>query len=292
MGSRNSKNKSHVAPNAIIYNLKGKAITKSEDSWYNLGTNRANKTKRTGMEYDDNYKVGGTPEELTAFYDVNHITEGRVCDVSGKNTILYAPNTDDIEKIPINLIDSLCPFNLFGLQTKCRITNVYDGDSIHVCAYIPLKFLYTPKFYQHEYKSERRSSVDETKNMSNTAHSKQVALVKSIKPTSEKIAEGGLYMVFDCRLLGVDAAEKNTAQGVRAAEVMKELYLRTNNIVYVRFGYPDKYGRMLIDVYSNSQYTDYLNDYLIRHPDPVLGVLATGYQGGTKSDYMKNLPTL
>lgn len=265
MGTRSSKHKATIAPNAVIYNLKGKTIAKSNDSWYNLGTNRANKAKRTGMVYDDVYGVGGTPEELTAFYEVNHISEGRVCDVSGKNTILYAPNTDDVEKLPEDLVQSLCPFNLFGLQTKSRVVNLYDGDTLHICAYIPLKFLYTPKYYQHEYKTERRSSVDEGKN-ENTAHIRQVALVKSIKPTSEKISEGGLYMVFDCRLLGMDAAEKNTAQGVRAAQVMEELFKRYNNIVYVRFGYPDKYGRMLVDLYSDAQYKNYLNDYLIHHP--------------------------
>lgn len=290
MGTSKSKLEK-IAPSAVIYNLKGKEVPKIEEGYYNLQTNRHNKDKRAGLIYDDFYRVGGTTEELNAFYEINHIIENRVCEAQ-KNTILYAPNTEDISTIPDDLLESLCPFNLAGLRTKCKVINVLDGDTFYIALFVPLKFLYTPKYYQHESKAgQERKSVTEEKHET-TAHMKQTVLLKTSKPSSKKITEGGLYMVFDCRLLGYDSAEHDTAQGKLATKLTIELFKKYNNILYVQCGYFDKYGRLLVDLYSDSLYKNYLNDYLYKHPDPVLGVLALPYSGATKSEYMKNLPVI
>jgi hypothetical protein len=275
----NSKSKKIVpAPNAIIYNLKGKEIPFIDEGYYNLETNRKNKDKREGLFYDDVYRVGGTNEQMTAFYEFNHIHTNRVCSLSNKNTVIYAPDTDDVEKLSDLQISTLCPFNLFGLQSKCKVVNVYDGDTIDILAYVPFDFLYVPKYYQHE-----RKSV-EHKEHSNL-HLKQVALLKSSKPTSKKISEGGVFLVFNCRLLNVDAQELNTAAGKVAAQVTADLFKSLNDIIYVRFGYADKYGRMLIDIYADPGYSKYLNFYLLEHPDPMIGPLAQKYDGGTKGSF-------
>ncbi len=116
--------------------------------------------------------------------------------------------------------------------------------------------------------------------------------MKTEKPSSKKVSESGLFTVFNCRLLNMDAAESNTAQGQKSIEVTKQLFKKYNNVLFVRCGAFDKFGRLLVDLYSDSSYRNYLNFYLIEHPDPVLGVLATKYNGGTKEEYMKSLPVV
>ena len=284
MGTSHSKKKKQCYRPIIVYNLKAHEIPHIDEGYYNLGTNRKNKDKRTELIYDENYKVGGTVEEMREFYRINHITENTVCKLNVENSVLYAPNVDDVAKIPVTMIDALQPFSLSGLRTKARVVEVIDGDTIYCVLYLPLKFLFEPKYYQHE-----RKSIEEK---SSQKHMKQAALLKSSKPTSKKIQEGGLFLKFDCRLLNMDAAEHDTQQGILATKLTKDLYESLGNIVYIDcYGF-DKYGRLLIDIYADESYSKYLNFYLIEHPDPKLGVLAMKYDGQTKSDYMKNLPTV
>jgi hypothetical protein len=282
MGSFGSKNKKVQHYSAVIYNLKGKEIPKIEDGYYNLGTNRRNKDKRKELIYDENFRIGGSLQEVQAFYNINHITENTVCDIKGKNTILFAPDIDDIAKIPNDLIEALCIFNLLGLRTKAKIVEILDADTMILCFMIPLKFLSEPQFYQHDRKSIESPTAK--------THQKQKVLIKSSKPTSRKIQEGGLYVKMDCRLLNIDAAEHDRKEGILATELTKKLYESLNYICYIQCGTMDKYGRLLIDIYEDENYTKYLNYYLVDHPDPKLGVLAERYNGTTKSDYMKNLP--
>jgi hypothetical protein len=284
MGSSNSKKKKvHITP-LIVYNLKGKEIIKQNEGYYNLGTNRWNKDKRSELITDEKYKVMGTQDEIQGFYTFNHITENLVCDLKTQS-VIFAPNSSDVADIPEKDVKSLCPFNIFGLQSKCRIVNIYDGDSFDVLTYIPLNFLYSPKYYQKERKNAEESEYK-------SPNIKQVTLLKTSKPSSKKISEAGLFLVFPIRLLGIDAAEASTQNGQIATELTKKLYASYNNIVYCRFGFQDKFGRMLCDLYSDENYSNYLNNYLINHPDPILGPLATAYSGGKKSELMTNLPKI
>lgn len=284
MGNSKSKKKEVYVP-VNLYNLKGHLINRTDEGYYNLQTNRRNKDKRSGMLYDEFYKVGGTEEEMKAFYELNYITENTVCNMKGKNTILYAPNIDDIAKIPDAMLDTVCPFNIAGLRSKAKVVEIIDGDTFIIAFYLPLKFLFEPHLYQHE----RKSLADEKEVQ---IHTKQKALLKSPKPTSKKIQEGGLFMKMMVRLLSMDAFEHATKAGDKATEVTKELYDKLGGICYIQCGYFDKYGRLLVDIYQDPKYTIYLNDYLIKHPDPILGPLAESYGGGTKSDYAKNLPRI
>jgi endonuclease YncB( thermonuclease family) len=279
MGNRNSTPK--IVPVDLytsrgeIINLKGHIITIPEGSWYNLGTSRVNKNRPANVLFDERFHVFGTQNDLEGFYFRNHIIENQVCKI-GTPTVAFAPNTNDIEKVPETLIDNLCTFNLIGLRTKGKVTNVVDGDTIDICFYVKLSFLYNPRPNFHE---------SEGKKQQNT-------LVSSIKPQSPKIADSGLFLKMRARLNGIDAAEHNVSQGVLATQMMAQLYAKTNNIVYVDCNEFDKFGRILVDLYADQEYKQYLNYYLIDHPDPKLGVLAEYYGGKTKSDYMKTLPTI
>lgn len=284
MGSSNSKKKKvHTIP-VIIYNLKGKEIVKQEEGYYNLATNRWNKNLKPDLLIDEVYKVMGTMDEMQGFYEINHITENTVCELKGNNTILYAPETDDVSKIPDSYIQNLCPFSLSGLQTKAKVITVLDGDTIDLFLFVPLKFLFSPKYYQHE----RRGSIE----FKESSNRKQVTLLKSSKPTSKKIQNGGLYMLMNARLQNLDTAEKNTPQGQLAKQMMIDKYQSLKNIVYCNlFGF-DKYGRILCDLFEDEERRKYINYYLIGYIDPKLGKIAEVYKGDTKSSYMKDLPTI
>lgn len=282
MGGKNSTQK--IIPADIytsrgeIINLKGKIIHVPEGSWYNLGTSRVNKNlpKTAGILYDEQYHVFGIEAELEAFYFRNHITQNTVCKLDQQGSAIFAPNTEDIEKVPEAYLNNLCNFNLIGLRTKGKITYVVDGDTVDICFHVKLSFLYG-----------QRPNLDEPE-----GKRQQISIVHSSKPTSPKITDSGLFIKMRARLAGVDSAEKNTTQGIRAKEIMTALYAKNNNTVYIDCQEFDKYGRILVDLYSDPGYRNYLNYYLIKNPDPVLGVLATNYGGGTKSEYMKNLPVI
>ena len=86
--------------------------------------------------------------------------------------------------------------------------------------------------------------------------------------------------------------ESNTEQGQLATKMTIEKYNSLNNIVYVSCGGFDKFGRLLVDLFENKDFSGYLNYYLLDHPDPKLGPLAYHYEGKEKSEYAKNLPKI
>ena len=278
MGGNNSKKVSPVdvysSRNEVLA-LNGKIINLKKGGWYNLGTNRENINLPAGVLFDEKYKVFGTSGELEGFYYRNHITTNLVCNPNVLGSVVYAPNTEDIEKVPQNYLDNLCEFNLIGLQTKGKITSVRDGDTIDIAFYVKLSYLFN-----------HRPNLEEPE-----GKHQQVSVLKSVKPESAKVQDSGLFIKMRARLANIDSAEKATKQGKLAMEMMDNLYKETNYIVYARMQEMDKYGRVLIDLYKDPEYKKYLNYYLINNPDPKLGVLAVRYAGDTKSEYMKNLQT-
>ena len=290
MGNSNSGSKSkktkQLTPPIIIYNLKGREIPKLLEGYYDLATNRRNKNPKPELIVDETYKVMGNEYELRAFYEINHITTDTVCSLKNTNNVIYAPNINDVSKLPVEYLNNLCPFNLSGLQSKARVVNVLDGDTWDLVLYLNLSFLFTPRYYARE----RKNSTVEIKDSSE--YYKQVSILQSSDPKSKKIQEGGLFIMLNCRLMGVDAAESKTAQGKLATELTIKKLESLNNIVYVNLLGPDKYGRTLIDVFEDSEHSKYLNFYLIDYTDPKLGKLAEKYNGGTKSTYMKDLPNI
>lgn len=283
MGNSKSKSKKTNNIPIIIYNLKGREIQKITDGYYDLGTNRKNKNPKPELLVDETYRVMGNKYELQAFYEINHIFNDSVCSTN-TNNVIYAPNIDDVSKLPEQYLNNLCPFNLSGLQSKARVVNVLDGDTWDIVVYLNLSFLFTPRYYARE-----RKNSAEVKDSSE--YYKQVSILQSSDPKSKKIQEGGLFIMLNCRLMGVDAAESKTPQGQLATELTIKKLESLNNIIYVNLLGPDKYGRTLIDCFEDSNRTKYLNFYLIDYMDPKLGRIAEKYNGGSKSTYMKELPS-
>jgi endonuclease YncB( thermonuclease family) len=87
---------------------------------------------------------------------------------------------------------------------------------------------------------------------------------------------------FVCRLEGIDCAEKKIEAGKRIISMIEKVYAATNNIVWASFNGPDKYGRQLATLFTNSSKTRSFNDILLEYVDPVFGHTTTPYSGGTR----------
>jgi hypothetical protein len=90
--------------------------------------------------------------------------------------------------------------------------------------------------------------------------------------------------------------EKDTPEGVFAKEATKAFYNSFKGNVWYEFNTgknveeKEKYGRTLVDLYSNEKKTVHLNKFLYQFNDSSKGVeIVYDYDGGTKSEYAKKL---
>jgi hypothetical protein len=100
-------------------------------------------------------------------------------------------------------------------------------------------------------------------------------------------------VLYTCRINGIDAAEKNTPQGQMAKRLLEEkLKVQRVNLWVTVFPQKEKYGRTLISLHADATTSKCIYDDLIGTPFGDLGILIERYDGGKKSDYMKQLPTI
>ena len=91
---------------------------------------------------------------------------------------------------------------------------------------------------------------------------------------------GGKLVKIKTRLNGIDTPELRIAEqkerGLLAKKRLEEIISETNNIVYVKCGKFDKYGRVLVDLYTNNDMKTHINMQLVNEGH------AYEYDGGTK----------
>lgn len=273
------------------YNLHDQKIAPPQgEGYYNLGTGRIIHRKQKDMVLHDNPRVAGTIEQLTQFFAKNSIvlpgeikvdrrhkrndsTMGvlsprpirdpmcelikEMCLLSidvGKSA-LRKMNTD-VEKLSSEQIASLKVQSLNGMRMKGLMSNIIDGDTYDIVVYVPLKAL------------SKEFHVGST-------------LFKNGIPINDK--ESGYFCKVRCRAFGIDAAEHDTKEGVKAIDVVKNKISELKNIVYCEFKGGDKYGRELVVLYEDSGYSRCINTYICNYRDPTLGSIAVGYSGGNKA---------
>lgn len=169
----------------------------------------------------------------------------------------------EIAKISNEILDKISVFSLSGIEGEAKIIRVIDGDTVEVALFVQLEDL---------------------------CKARPVGKKKLLQSPIFTLNREAIFLTkVKCRLNGIDTAEKNTAQGKKAKELMELQYTSLNNIVYLVASGFDKYGRLLVDLYTNSKKMVLINNHLINYVDPHLGKLAEPYFGGTKSEYMKRL---
>lgn len=196
--------------------------------------------------------------------------DNNVCDPNTVGTALFEPSSDDVSDIPDSVIQTMCKFEFAALHGKCKVARIIDGDTFEILLYVPLSELAAPR--------KKGKGKGEFKNAIITRH-----------------ITGGFFSLFSCRLAGIDTAEKNTLQGLIAKYFMQDLISHFNNILYFRIVEFDKYGRILINLYLDSNYNILLNTILIgkifNKLPPLEQQVVLAYGGEKKSDYMSSLHT-
>lgn len=196
--------------------------------------------------------------------------QGGLCTPGGSG--VYQLQTNDIEAIPNEILSSLCNFKLVNLRVKAKVIYVVDGDTVDLAFFLPFEHLTRTHL---EGRGLNRRPVQPALTFGHGTN-----------------AQSGMVVRYRCRLNGIDAAESKTQQGQLATRLMREKFTSLNNIVYIVGSAMDLYGRLLVDLYEDPGYQRNFTRYLIGIVDPVLGRIAEAYEGGTKSEYMKNLPTV
>jgi hypothetical protein len=110
-------------------------------------------------------------------------------------------------------------------------------------------------------------------------------------------------VVRTCRIFGLDAAEKNTVQGVFAKNLLIDRLkqVRVGHLWAFVYAKPDKYGRTLASLYDCKHRPDNtdaiahkiagtIHEQWIAKAFPNVGVAFVAYDGGTKTAFMKTLP--
>jgi endonuclease YncB( thermonuclease family) len=204
-----------------------------------------------------------TPQ-LQAIEETYPQFEVQVCRPRDVGTVL-ALQTDDIEKVPVEHLESLCEFTLARIRTKARVMRVLDGDTFDLTFIVNMTTLTEPR------EIRTRAGLEKT------------------QPVLAFPESQGFAMRMNCRLYGADAYEHNTPQGDLATHLMTNWLNEHKNVVYVVFRDFDKYGRPLVELYTNPDYTESYAQRLLDYTDPVLGKVAEPYFGGTKSEKAKAL---
>jgi endonuclease YncB( thermonuclease family) len=157
----------------------------------------------------------------------------------------------------IHLLQStndLVRFNLFGITTFAKVIEIYDGDTFDLAILIP-----TDQLCQTRKTSKTKSGI--------------CLITNNWSP---------MVMRFKCRLDGLDAREKKDTKGLEAKEMFSK-FIENKIIKCNLMGY-DKYGRLLVQIYSDSvgiqTHFVYLNEYLLQRSD-----LFLPYDGKTKLEF-------
>lgn len=273
----------------LFTNLKGGSFLEPDEGrYYNLRTGRVvkNLPKDDGYMFCPKVRVVGTDDMINQFYTLNNLNPDQMENntrtvalyettpktLTNKFTGLfssksskYTLSSTNIHDIPLETLISLHEwYSMKGLFTPIRILRWKDGDTCVIAYHEPIQW----GRETHEVKGETK--------MMCLADDNQVGCVK----------------VMPARLLHVDAAEHDTAQGQEACRLMKAATAELNNCCYGYFDGWDLYGRILLEVYMDKNGKDLLNNRYLTYEHETLGRLFDTYGGGTKSTYMKNLPKI
>lgn len=303
-----------------------RTFEEKQDKYYNLSTKRYVKNVPKGLFASDKPMIVGTKEMIEEFRKINKKEEIAISQEQNKKEEIVIPQKqqnrlkitkklfccfmrirqeEEIIDIPketiiddkkkevlketisketilnkivsnVSNINTLGDFSLRGISGKCIVKRVLDGDTIDIIYILNL--------------SDLEKDMEEIKNTANTSG---IKINQKRMFINEKISGSGLIM-SNCRCADFDAAEHNTVEGVIASDVLTDAINRNDGILFYDNLGLDKWGRQLIRFYFDETRTRSLSNFMISYRDISFGkekIIAQSYNGGTKSEYMKNLKT-
>ena len=262
-----------------LFNSKSVPIQFNSKKWYNLETSRflTNITTRQYLIYP---RVVGTSHLIHHFLSINLIPMSD-CIVNEMQTSLakelqeLSDNKEsrsildsNIDSISQDVLSELSPFSFIDVLVPGIITKVIDGDTVDAAMILDPKDLCYPRPIRDS--------------------SKTVIGYNCIDvPSSEDDPGNQLLLKFRIRLFKLDTAEKNTREGQSASKYAQELYSQNDNRVWLQLMGYDCRSRVLANIYprlkDNSMGKISISDELLKYVDPVLGMIAKEYYGGSKT---------
>lgn len=165
--------------------------------------------------------------------------------------------SSNIQDLTNEQIENLPIFSFDGLNTIAKIIRIIDGDTVDMAFYVPYVFL-----------SKKGYIFRKDDN------------------------ENGFYTRVRCRLEGLDAAEHNTHEGIIASLYLEKILKPNKNYVWIQCRNADKYGRLLVNIYLDSNYINCINIMMCNYEHSEYGKVCKKYDGTTKSDDFKKLTKL
>lgn len=279
----------------------GSKNTKSPAAHSNTVFKKANETfERTNRNTKSPERVPpkrGITKQKTLntedFSNINIERDVNFCDINTAGTSLFIPQTDDVEDVPNEIINKMCVFELNGLKGKAKVTEILDADTINILFFVKISELIT----EREKGRAKGRGADKKK--------------ETFVPVISKHLNAGFFTLFNCRLLGIDAAEHDTINGQLATLLLEDYFETLNDIIYVKVSDFDKYGRMMPLIYSDKTYKNLINDKLLdlkieelpelyseldidydssKLDEEDLKIICLPYDGKTKDIRFKSLP--
>lgn len=248
-------------------NLSLKAFVPPENGWYNLETNRCINEKRENYTCLDDLKVTGKMETVCQFLKINRLPMPEKFENYNKNpekthekTYDKNFNLIDIEHIDENCLSELAKFSFDCLFVKAKVNKVVDGDTIDLYCIVPMNILCQPRL----------------KKSSNKIQEKCNALV------GNEMTDTKMLVKLRCRLFGIDTADKDKGKKKAGTEYLKRIIHENNNVVYCYFLGKGARGRELVELYTEPNSKESINNKILKYEDPTFGKLAYPYFGGTK----------
>jgi hypothetical protein len=184
-----------------------------------------------------------------------------ICKKTG--SVILSDSSTKVEEISYGELDTLCNFSFNGLTTKARMMYLVDGDTFDLAFFCPLD-IFTRKLTEGK-KQGPRAILNTNTN------------------------EAGMFVKRRCRLYGLDAAEHNTVRGPIATQLFKDYTLKDGNekewYVYIQCFGDDKYGRLLVKIYEDPQFSKPLEDKLLAYQHSDYGAVYNSYYGKTKQTF-------
>ncbi len=242
-------------PIQVATNLNSKQFNIPTDGYYNLNTGRI--ITKAQPEHDiylaKSLHVAGTVEQLQRFATINNINVALVEPlpiIEHLKLPKRVPRHTDIINLTSNKVDNITAFSLDGLVVPALVTKVYDGDTIHVKHFVPIKYL--GGLYGNFFTRKN----------------------------------AGVFVDTTIRMFGLDAVELNTTYGPKARDILDN-YLKDQKhpyYIWVSFSKRDKYGRTLAVIWLReaTDSSTSVNELLLKTP-PENGVLLfKPYYGGKR----------
>lgn len=231
------------------------------DKWYNLDTGHYLKDSSKKLVLKNLRVVSTNFKVLREFIVINQLN---ISEIEADSTIIQSliklENNKEMEtttQLTADLADKLdlLTFAPKKILVEGLVTDVTDGDTVKILVKLPLDKLADKNFS---------------------------------KGAQCSISIPGVIMTFriNCRLFGIDAAEKDTKKGILIKQVLIDICQRYNNIVLVQTMGVGAHNRTIVRLYPIHVPDFCINDYLLNYVDQTWGKLAIEYYG-TSSDKHK-----